>query len=322
MPTDNGSPANKLPDSWRGLEHWVHETLALSPENEGQLFQAIDAVFLRYERLWQLQKQQAINSLATTFADRMVRAKTEIAARDRRITDISRHFEGLVAQLTDKAIRDPKTKLINLSHFVERLESFLAFEQRGKWCVVGMVDIAGFKHYNDTLGHRAGDQIIEAVAGILRDRVRDDDLLAREEANPQQQQQQPQSLHGRFGGDEFCFMLANLPSCSQGYRIADRFREAVSRFDWSSLDVRLGSQPIRVDVGVVCLKLGRVADRRGVVQDLATRLLERADELMYTAKASRTATTAFARVQIEGGGLIDLPEAEPARAEAEVGTSD
>jgi diguanylate cyclase (GGDEF)-like protein len=317
MPTDNGSPDKQLPDTWRGLEHWVHETLTLSPEHESQLLAAIDAVFARYERLWQLQKQHAINSLATTFADRMVRAKTEIVARDRRITDISRHFEGLVAQLTDKAIRDPKTKLINLSHFVERLESFLAFEQRGKWCAVGMVDIAGFKHYNDTLGHRAGDHIIEGVAGILRERVRDDDLLAREDANSQQQ-----NLHGRFGGDEFCFMLANLPSCTQGYSIADRFREAVSRFDWSSLDVRLGSQPIRVDVGVVCLKLGRVVDRRGVVQDLATRLLERADELMYTAKASRVATTAFARVRIEGNGLIDVPAPEPVQAEAEVATSE
>ena len=56
--------------------------------------------------------------------------------------------------LTEKSHRDPKTKLLNFDWFMERVESFLAVEQRVRWCGVGVVDINSFKCYNDTLGTR------------------------------------------------------------------------------------------------------------------------------------------------------------------------
>jgi diguanylate cyclase (GGDEF)-like protein len=304
-----GSPAKSGPQAWRDFEGWMRESLGLSEELQAELLSAIDTLFSRHERLWQVSKQETMNALASTFADRIAQAKTEISARDRRIADISRHFDGLVAQLTEKASRDPKTKLMNLAHFTERLEAFLAFEQRGRWCVVGMVDIADFKQYNDTLGHVVGDQIIDTVARLLRECVRGEDLLARESPEI------PQQLHGRFGGDEFCFMLSTLSNCHQGYAIADRFRDAVARYDWTSVDTRLGSRPIRVDVGVVCFKLGRITDRRAAAQPLAARLLERADELMYTAKAAESPGAAWMRVQFENGELIDVPENETTPAQ-------
>ena len=85
-----------------------------------------------------------------------------------------------MADLTEKSHRDPKTKLMNFGRFTEQLESFLALEQRGRWCAVGLVDISGFKWYNDALGHAVGDRIIERVAQLLREQVRSDDLLAQE----------------------------------------------------------------------------------------------------------------------------------------------
>ena len=70
---------------------------------------------------------------------------------------------------------------MNFGRFTEQLESFLALEQRGRWCAVGLVDITGFKWYNDALGHAVGDRIIERVARmLLREQVRSDDLLAQE----------------------------------------------------------------------------------------------------------------------------------------------
>src|SRR5216684_4469078 len=103
-----------------------------------------------------------------------------LTAKDTTVSSISRYFEALVADLTDKSNRDPKTKLMNFARFNEQLESFLALEQRGRWCAIGLVDITGFKWYNDALGHTVGDRIIERVAALLREQVRSDDLLAQE----------------------------------------------------------------------------------------------------------------------------------------------
>ena len=160
-----------------------------------------------------------------------------------------------VDELTERSRRDPKTKLMNFDWFMERLESFLAVEQRVRWCGVGVVDITSFKWYNDTFGHATGDKIIEGVARILSDQIRSEDFLALERGG------EGRDLHARFGGDEFCFLIPDLDEYSQAYAIGERFREAVERHDWTLEDRRLAVQPVRVDVGVVCLWLGRVADR-------------------------------------------------------------
>src|SRR5947209_14775209 len=168
------------PQTRTELQAWVREHLQLPSPAEDQLLQAIDAVFSRHERLWQESKQEAIQALSSGFADKMARVKTELSARDATVSSISRYFEALVADLTDKSHRDPKTKLMNFGRFTEQLESFLALEQRGRWCAVGLVDITGFKWYNDALGHPVGDRIIERVAALLREQARSDDLLAQE----------------------------------------------------------------------------------------------------------------------------------------------
>jgi GGDEF domain-containing protein len=168
------------PQTRNELQAWVREQLHMPAPLETALLAAIDAVFTRHERLWQESKQEAIQALSAGFADKMARVQTELSAKDATVSSISRYFEALVADLTDKSHRDPKTKLMNFSRFTEQLESFLALEQRGRWCAVGLVDITGFKWYNDALGHAVGDRIIERVAALLREQVRSDDLLAQE----------------------------------------------------------------------------------------------------------------------------------------------
>ena len=178
-----GRPARSgdtLPQTRNELHVWIRRALRLSDNAEAALLAAIDAVFTRHERLWQESKQDAIQALSSGFADKMARLKNELSTRDATVSSISRYFEALVADLTDKSHRDPKTKLMNFGRFTEQLESFLALEQRGRWCAVGLVDITGFKWYNDALGHAVGDQIIERMAALLREQVRSDDLLAQE----------------------------------------------------------------------------------------------------------------------------------------------
>jgi PleD family two-component response regulator len=294
------------PQTRNELQAWIREQLHLPAAVETALLSAIDTVFTRHERLWQESKQEAIQALSTGFADKMAKVKHELSARDATVSSISRYFEKLVADLTDKTHRDPKTKLMNFGRFTEQLESFLALEQRGRWCAVGLVDITGFKWYNDALGHAVGDRIIERVAHLLREQVRSDDLIAQERLDARSQ-----DLHARFGGDEFCFLIPDLAEYHQAYAIAERFREAVERYDWTIEDRRLAAQPVRVDVGVVCLRLGRVAERRFIARRLASSLITQADKLMYEAKGERASHIYIVRVKVENGELARINDDEP-----------
>jgi len=321
FPRVGKGPAGDAPPQTRNeLQVWVHDHLKLPAAIEAALLAAIDAVFTRHERLWQESKQEAIQALSAGFADKMARVQTELSAKDATVNSISRYFEALVADLTDKSHRDPKTKLMNFGRFTEQLESFLALEQRGRWCAVGLVDITGFKWYNDALGHAVGDRIIERVAMLLREQVRSDDLLAQERVAHVAQDRGPRSkdLHARFGGDEFCFLIPDLAACHEAHAIGERFREAVERYDWTQEDGRLSVQPVRVDVGVVCLWLGRVSDRRFVARRLAADLIQRADKLMYEAKGERSNHIHLVRAQLADGEVVDmLDEDAPALEDAQ-----
>ena len=311
MRSDTQMPGSApQPQTRNELQAWVRERLTLTPALETALLSAIDAVFSRHERLWQESKQEAIQALSAGFADKMAHVQTELSAKDATVSSISRYFEALVADLTDKSHRDPKTKLMNFSRFTEQLESFLALEQRGRWFAVGLVDITGFKWYNDALGHAVGDSIIERVAALLREQVRSDDLLAQERVGPRSK-----DLHARFGGDEFCFLIPDLAECHQAHSVAERFREAVERYDWTVEDRRLAVQPVRVDVGVVCLWLGRVADRRFIARRLSADLIQRADKLMYEAKSERANHIYLLRAKLQDGAIVDCQDVDPRTVE-------
>jgi GGDEF domain-containing protein len=300
------STRTQMPQTRSDLQHWIRTRLPLSPAQQDELLNVIDAVFSRHERLWQESKQEAIQALAAGFAERISGLKTELSAKDATVSSISKYFESLVENLTERSQRDPKTKLMNFSRFVDQLESFLALEQRGRWLGVGLVDITGFKWYNDALGHPVGDRIIQAVAEILQKQVRSDDLLAQDREGGYRSP----DLHARFGGDEFCFMIPDLNHFNQAWMIAERFREAVERYDWAREDSRLVVQPVRVDVGIVCLQMGKVETRRAIAKKLAADLISRADRLMYDAKGEGANHVFPLRVRIEDGELVELAKDE------------
>jgi GGDEF domain-containing protein len=305
-----------MPHSRYELLTWVRAHLQLPADLERDLLAAVDAVFTRHERLWQESKEEAIRALSSGFADKMANIQRELTAKDATVSTISGYFEHLVADLTDKAHRDPKTKLVNFGRFTEQLESFLALEQRARWCAVGLVDITGFKWYNDALGHAAGDRIIERVAQLLREQVRADDLIAQDRppSSAQESLDRHREIHARFGGDEFCFMIPDLVEYRQAYTVAERFREAVERYNWVEEDPRLAVQPVRVDVGVVCLTLGRVGERRLAARRLSAALIQRADQLMYEAKGQRANHIFLMPLKVENGELVEIADDETREA--------
>ena len=105
------------------------------------------------------------------------------------VQDISerRRYEDRLRHIAD---HDPLTGLVNRRGFEKALEQHLARGRRyGPKGALMVLDLDGFKYVNDSLGHHIGDQLIVSIAGALRSRLRDTDLLA------------------RLGGDEFAVLL-------------------------------------------------------------------------------------------------------------------
>lgn len=288
------------------LRDWISEHLELDPDAQRVLLGEIEQVIAHQRQLLEQSKVDAIQALSEGFAQKLKEVQRELSEKESTVNTIARYFEEVVADLSDRSHRDPKTKLLNFDWFMDRLESFLGAEQRARWCAIGVVDISRFKTYNDTLGHAAGDRIIERVARILSEQIRSEDLLALERPPDR-------DLHARFGGDEFCFMIPDLPGHSEAEHIAARFKHSVEGHNWAEEDRRLAERPVQVDVGVVVLKLGPVGERRGVARKLAADLIHRADQLMYSAKGERASQIYMVCARVEDGELVEIPTSDADR---------
>src|SRR5438093_12001750 len=209
------------------LRDWVQDELHRDPERVGELLDRVEEVVAHQRQLIEASKHDAIRALSAGFASKMELLQRQLTEKDVTVSNIARYFEDVVADLTEKSHRDPKTKLLNFDWFMERVESYLAVEQRVRWCGVGVVDINSFKWYNDTLGHAVGDRIIETVARILADQIRSEDFLAMDRGN------EARDLHARFGGDEFAFLIPDLPGCNEAHEVANRFKRSVAAHHWT-----------------------------------------------------------------------------------------
>jgi diguanylate cyclase (GGDEF)-like protein len=278
----------QLPQSRHELRAWLGEHLDLAPDLRSVVFAAIDSVFNRHKQLFEASKEEGIQAISAGIAYKIARLQRQLSAKDALHISISQHLERLVADLTHKSHRDPKTKLLSFPRFTQQCRSFLSLEQRSRWCAVGMVGVAQLKFFNDTYGHAAGDLIIRRVAQLLREQARSDDL------------------HSRFGGDEFCFLIPGLREPEKAYAIGERLRETVERYDWTLEDSQLAERPVRIDVGVAGFRLGYVAERRFIARRLASDLIVRADRLMYLARKDPVSSTRLECVRIRKGELVPV----------------
>ena len=295
----------KLPRTTDELREWVAREFHLSRHDRDELVRAMDSVLEWQRDLLESSKADAIRALSEGFAEKIQTLHAQLSEKDHRVSAIARYFEDVVADLSDKSQRDPKTRLFRFDAFRQRFEAYLATEQRIQCIGVGVVDINSFKIYNDTLGHAVGDRIIERVAHLLAEKVRSEDLIASDRAGASR------DLHARLGGDEFCFVITDLQRHDTACLIGNRYKRAVEGYDWSREHEQLAERPVKVDVGIVCLELGSIEDRRAHAPELANALLDQADQLMYGAKQVSASSVHVRSMRVENGQLIALIEERP-----------
>ena len=294
----------KPPRTTDELRDWVARDLRLSRHDRDELLRGVESVLQWQRDLLEASKADAIRALSEGFAEKIQRLRDELSEKDNRTSAIARYFEDVVAELSDKSQRDPKTRLYRFDAFRQRFETYLATEQRVQCIGVGVVDINSFKIYNDTLGHATGDRIIERVACLLAEKVRSEDLIASDAGAVR-------DLHARLGGDEFCFVITDLQHHDAACLIGNRYKRAVEGYDWSREHPELAERPVKVDVGIVCLDLGTIDDRRAHAQPLVNTLLDEADQLMYSAKQVSAQSVHVRSMAVRDGRVVAMADQRP-----------
>jgi diguanylate cyclase (GGDEF)-like protein/putative nucleotidyltransferase with HDIG domain len=181
----------------------------------------------------------------------------------RLVTDLQRWIEELEAakrQLAAQAERDPLTGLLNHRALHARLQTLLVVNPDTRHSVV-LLDLDGFRAFNDTYGHVVGDQVLKHIGEALR------------AATPQG------SLTGRWGADEFLLVLPGA-DCAKARAIAQAARERLAEIPFRHPD---GTPlPLRFCCGI--------ADSHSAGSS-AINLLAAADSALFEAKQDGIGST-------------------------------
>lgn len=175
-----------------------------------------------------------------------------------RVTRLHMKLERSRVELREQAVTDPLTGLHNRLVLADDLDRLHQLSVRhGRHYALAMCDIDHFKQFNDTYGHQAGDQALQALGTVLAGFGRREDSAY------------------RYGGEEFLLMLPEQ-SAEPAVAVLQRLRTAVE-----GLGIRHTGSPHRVltiSAGVAAFAPGSPLDAQGV--------LHAADVALYEAKAA------------------------------------
>jgi diguanylate cyclase (GGDEF)-like protein len=197
------------------------------------------------------------------LADDVVRrpiVPRELAIRVRallRLATLTRETQRRFRRLEAEARIDPLTGLATRAAFRDRIvKELLRAERYQRPLALLIADVDHFKHYNDSLGHPAGDRLLRQVGRMVRGQARQVDFGA------------------RYGGDEFAILLPETVKVAAG-SMAERLRAAVKNYSFPHRH----SQPL----GAVTVSIGVAMFPEDGVTPAA--LVEAADRALYQAKA-------------------------------------
>jgi len=201
-----------------------------------------------------LRKEGGVRDVEAVISNQLQRPS--VAGYVTNVRDVTerKKFEAL---LTHRSLHDPLTGLANRQLILDRAEHMLARSRRdGQPVAAFLVDLDNFKDANDSLGHEAGDRLLQAVASRLVGLLRSSDTV------------------GRISGDEFVILVEGISLADGAEAIAERIRQVLRpQFYIEGFE----TLPITVSASV-----GIAVGNRQSAQDL----LRNADIALYRAKAS------------------------------------
>jgi len=218
-----------------------------------------------------------VNFMLETTNERAQALEAEVLERQRIADALERTLKAereLRDQLQHQAFHDPLTGLSNRARFVDRLDHALARRTaRAAGPSLLFMDLDDFKSTNDTLGHAAGDELLQRVGERLRACLRPADTLA------------------RLGGDEFGAVIEEAME-EEALIVAERILETL-RMPFTIADREIFS---RASVGVVHAS-----------EDVsAADLLRHADVAMYVAKSQGKSRVIAYRDEMEARMLDEI----------------
>jgi len=183
------------------------------------------------------------------------RGGTRVVAKYLTMTDISKEM-NMVRAMKDLADLDALTGIANRRSFYDQIEQLIGGQRAGCPIAVILMDIDHFKAVNDTYGHKAGDIVLQAIASLLSQNTRAQDILA------------------RYGGEEFILAIPDM-GVGGAVAMAERLRMSINAFE----EIYEGqSIKATASFGVAC-------DTTGPGFDMES-LIKNADTALYEAKSS------------------------------------
>ncbi len=160
----------------------------------------------------------------------------------------------LYEEIEELAVTDSLTGVHTRRHFIERFEDELKRSVTRKIDLsLLMIDVDNFKTFNDRYGHLTGDQILHGVGKVIRDHIREIDIV------------------GRFGGEEFCVVLPVTDRYGANFA-AERIRSAVETTPIKAYDTTV---KVTVSIGISTFP----ADGK-----TAAEIIDKSDWALYRAK--------------------------------------
>ena len=176
-------------------------------------------------------------------------------ALEQRIDARTAQLNAANRQLLELSRRDPLTGVFNRRWLMESLQHGIQDEHGGVVTSLIFIDVDHFKHFNDSFGHLAGDQVLRSVAETIGRCLPADAILA------------------RYGGEEFACLLFGT-ELAVAHALAENICAEVARH--SARGPANASRQITISVGVACRRLDSEAD--------VEMLLREGDEAQYDAK--------------------------------------
>jgi diguanylate cyclase (GGDEF)-like protein len=205
--------------------------------------------------------------LYTKLQDLNSRLEEKVTERTADLVAANERLSVLNLELEQLSITDSLTQVFNRRFFMERIRQEVKRVNRyGSSVSVLMIDIDHFKQVNDKHGHQAGDTILSGVAGLIKQRLRETDVLA------------------RYGGEEFV-MIATPMELSGAVTLAERIRSLVEDAEFEH-----GGRRIKVTISI------GVSSWMPAMKDNFEELIRLADDALYGAKEEGRNRVRSARV--------------------------